>query len=116
MMYMIFLVLDDPEKLEDVLEAWAKAGVSGATIMDSTGLHRKRRVFLPMRYFHDAESDVMETNCTLFAVVRGAGLVDACLKATESVVGDLDQPHTGVFASWPVSTVKGVPVCGPEAD
>lgn len=108
-MFMIFFVLDDPDYLEDVLEAWTKAGVRGATILESTGYHRKRRLFIPMRYVHGSDQNVVEGNCLLYAIVQDEATVTACLKATEALVGDLDLPNTGVFASWPLSVVKGLP-------
>ena len=37
-MFMILFVLHDPEKLDDILTAWEEAGVSGVTILPSTGL------------------------------------------------------------------------------
>ena len=32
-MYMVMFVLDDPEKLVEVLNAWEKAGITGVTII-----------------------------------------------------------------------------------
>ena len=49
-MYMIMFVLDDPEKLPVLLEAWEKAGLGGVTILESTGMHRVKRRLFPMRY------------------------------------------------------------------
>jgi hypothetical protein len=37
---LVVLVLNDPEKTDEVLAAWVRAGVSGATILNSTGLAR----------------------------------------------------------------------------
>ena len=107
-MWMIFFVLDDPDLLEKVLDAWAQAGVRGATIVESTGYHRKRQKFIPMRYIQQYSQDMVEGNCTLYAIVENEATVEACLKATEALVGDLDQPNTGVFASWPLDKVKGL--------
>ena len=56
-MYMIMFVLDDADQLEHVLEAWERAGMRGATIVESTGIHRLRRKHLPMRY-------LIPTQCT----------------------------------------------------
>ena len=39
---MVLLVLDDVNYCTPVLDAWEKAGVSGITILDSTGLGRVR--------------------------------------------------------------------------
>jgi hypothetical protein len=40
--------------------------------------------------------------------VSNESLVYACVSAIEKVVGDLDEPNTGVIAAWPLSFVKGV--------
>ena len=42
-MYIVMLILDDPSKLYEVLDAWDEIGISGATIMDSTGRNRLRK-------------------------------------------------------------------------
>ena len=107
-MWMIFFVLDDPDRLDEVLEAWTQAGVRGVTILESSGYHRKRRKFIPMRYAQLSDQDMVEGNCTLYAIVEHEATVEASLKATEALVGDLDQPNTGVFASWPLGMVKGL--------
>jgi len=108
-MYMILFVLDDPDRLDEVLDAWEKAGVNGVTIVESTGIHRLRRQSIPMRYVFQQSSAVEEGHFTLIAIVPGEPAVQACLHATESLIGDLLQPNTGVFAAWPLTTVKGIP-------
>ena len=35
-------VLDNPDLLDKVLNAWMEAGVSGIALLDSTGVHRLR--------------------------------------------------------------------------
>ncbi len=37
---MVILVLDDVDRLEDVLAAWRKAGAPGVTILESSGAAR----------------------------------------------------------------------------
>jgi len=46
-MFMVLCVIDDPGKVDEVLEALEAGGVTGATIMESTGLHRKRDKSIP---------------------------------------------------------------------
>ncbi len=53
-MYMIMLVLDNPDQLDQVLEAWERLGIRGATIVESTGIQRLRRKNVPMRYLFQA--------------------------------------------------------------
>ena len=111
-MFMIMFVLDDPRKLDQVLETWEKAGITGVTIIDSTGFqrHRKKKSHIPMRYsLQPVVLEGEEGNLTLLTIVNSEALVDEALRAVEGVVGDLDDPETGVLAAWPLMRVKGVP-------
>jgi len=111
-MHMILCVLNNPDKLDAVLDAWDAIGVTGATIIESTGRHSRKaqRVRLHLRYAFEAQiAECEECNYTLFALVQGEDVVSRCIEATESVVGDLSGPNTGVIAAWPLAIVKGLP-------
>lgn len=108
MNYMALFILDDPSLLEDVLKAWTKGGIRGATIMESTGLYRLTRKLIPMRYLYTSREASEKENVTLIAIVDDQTMAEKCLQLTESVIGDLDQPNTGIFAAWPLSMVKGL--------
>lgn len=112
-MYMVMMVLDDERRLTSLLDAWLDAGISGATVFESTGAHRIRacraRVHARFDFAHLADECEEERHLTLFAIVPDEAAVQACLNAAERVVGSLDKPNTGVLAAWPLATVKGVP-------
>lgn len=108
-MFMIMLVLDNPDQLDGVLEAWERTGIRGATIVESTGIQRLRRKNVPMRYIFQMPGFSEEGHLTLFVIVEGEQMVQDCLHATEQIVTDLDGPNTGVFAAWPLAFVRGVP-------
>ena len=111
-MYMVMFILDDPNKLNEVLNAWDNIGVGGATIVDSTGRNRLRKaqqVGTPfMAGINRLLASNLENHYTLITIVPTDELVQRCLQAVEKIVGDLDQPNTGVLAAWPLSFVKGV--------
>lgn len=113
-MFIIFFVLDDPDRLDAVLEAWEEVGIRGVTVIESTGFHRLRRKFIPMRYTLGLTNDE-EGHYTLIAIVRDELMARRCLQITEQLIGNLDEPHTGVFAAWPLAMVKGLPVEDEEA-
>jgi nitrogen regulatory protein PII len=121
-MYMIFFVLDNPEFLDEILDAWEAIGVSGVTIIDSTGINRRRQAqqvgTLFMAGINRIMSSDLETHNTLFTIVQNENLVQKCLESAESIVGDLNQPNSGVIAAWPISYVKGIPTqqSGKEMD
>jgi nitrogen regulatory protein PII len=113
-MYLILFVLNDPDRLEDVLAAWEQAGVGGITILPSTGLGRIRqkeglRDDLPLvpglEDFYHHRSDI---NHTLFTIVDSDALVQKVLQATKAAVGDLDKPGNGILVVLPAASVHGL--------
>jgi hypothetical protein len=111
-MFMVMLVLDDTSRLDEVLDAWAALGVSGVTIAESTGIHRRRagqRQVYARYGFSGLGNGSERGNYTLFTIVPDEATAQRCLAAVERVVGDLNGPHTGVLAAWPLALVKGVP-------
>ena len=113
MMYMVLLVLDNPERLDEILDAWDAIGVSGVTIVDSTGINRRRLAGQVGTTFMAGINRLMsgdqESHFTLLTVVNSEAMIQECQEAVEKVVGDLNKPNTGVLAAWPLAYVKGVP-------
>ena len=107
-MFMVMCVVDDPAKLDAVLDAWKKAGTGGVTVIESTGFHRLRTIpAVPMRYtFGPTRSE--RGNYSLFSVVENEAMIQLCLEATESVLGSLSNPNTGIFTAWPLTVAAGV--------
>ncbi len=116
MNYMALFILDDPSLMEDVLKAWTKGGIRGATIIESTGLYRLTRKLIPMRYLYTSREASEKENVTLIAIVDDQAMAESCLALTESIIGDLNQPNTGIFAAWPLSMVKGLSAHDLEKD
>lgn len=108
MNYMALFILDDPTFLEEVLRAWKEGGIGGATIIESTGLYRMQRKAISMRYLYSDRTASEKENVTLIAIVDDEEMAKKCLQLTETVVGDLSQPNSGIFAAWPLSLVKGL--------
>ncbi len=107
-MFMIMCVVDDGNRLDDVLDAWKNIGVGGVTVIESTGLHRLRTIpAVAMRYTFGL-SNSERGNYTLFSVVEGEELVQSCLVATEKVLGNLSNPNSGIFTAWPLTIAAGV--------
>lgn len=113
-MYMIYFVLHDPNRLKDILEAWEKAGVSGITILLSTGLKRLKandvlREDLPLiPSLEDLIQQEERTNRTLFTVVKDDEMVEKVVQATQSITGDLNNPNTGILTVLPVVKAYGL--------
>jgi hypothetical protein len=107
-MSMILFVLHDGEKLQEVLNAWEETGISGATVLFSTGIGRIResqalREDLPiMPSLEDFYPSPESLGRTIFTIT------DDESRATESVVGDLHEPKRGILAVLPTSAIHGM--------
>lgn len=112
-MYLILLVIHDPDQLEDLLIAWEEAGVPSATVLFSTGMGRIRKLggwrddmpLIPsLRDFYEAPENL---NRTIFATASTEAQVDAVVAATQKVVGDLDKEETGLLLVLPIARAYG---------
>jgi nitrogen regulatory protein PII len=112
-MYLIMCVVHDPEKCQDLLDAWESEGVSGATILHSTGLGRMRGNGLmdDLPLFPGLD-DLVEHeeyfSRTIFTVVEEERMVDQIVKETEQILGDLSRPETGLLVVVPVLRAYGL--------
>jgi len=113
-MYMILFVLHDPDRFKEVINSWDAAGVSGVTILPSTGLKRLQensffRDDMPLIPSLESLLEHEEVlNRTLFTIIPTEEMVDKVVAATESVVGDLNKPNTGILAVIPLARVYGL--------
>jgi hypothetical protein len=112
-MYLILFVLDDPDKLEDLLNAWEQAGTGGATVLVSTGLNRMlnsgMRDDIPlMPGLDDFYKRVEDYHRTLFTIVNDDTVLKNVVEATKRVVGDLNMPNTGILVVMPTIQVYGL--------
>lgn len=111
---LVVLVLNDPDKTEDVLNAWLDAGISGATILDSSGLsyqigrHRLRDDLPLFPSLSDLLRSREEQHRTLFAVVPDGFDVTKLVTVTEQITGPLDEPDTGIMFVVPVTQAWGL--------
>lgn len=112
-MYLILFVLDNPDKMDDLLNAWEEAGVSGITVLVSTGMHRMSnpamRDDLPLiPGLDDFYKHIEEHHRTMFTIVKDETVLKKIIAATHEVVGDLDKPNTGILVVLPVVQAYGL--------
>lgn len=111
-MHALVLVLNKIELLEEVLTSLTKAGVRGATILDSQGMgsriaqsEREVPMFGSLKAFFDREHPY---NKTLFTIVEDDAALDKAIEAIQSVTGDLSNPNEGLMFTVPVGKVIGL--------
>lgn len=112
-MHALFLVLNKTDELEDVLAAMMKAGVKGATIVDSQGMgsaivigdNQSLPLFGSLKSMFDREHPF---NKTVFTVIETDELLEKVIDAIRSTVGNLDKPGEGLMFTVPVTNVYGM--------
>jgi hypothetical protein len=110
---MVILVLDNMDRLEDVLTAWWNAGAPGITIVESSGAakHLARagaRDDLPI--FPSLSSLLGHQEIhhrTLFSVLPDGFALEKLFDVTEAVLGPLSRPNNGMMFALPVLLARG---------
>jgi hypothetical protein len=111
---MIVLVVDDAEKVEEILNTWVALGIPGVTLLDGAGLGhaltpRGAREDLPLiPSLASMLRQREEHSRVLFSVVPDGFEVEALIVATEAITGPLDDPDTGILFTVPVTRVRGL--------
>ncbi len=112
-MQLMFVVLNDTNLLDDLFASFYKAGITGATCVESMGMGRALSaldvasipIFASLRHHLNGSRPY---NRTVFALL-GDDQVDGAIKAVENVVGDLSAPGAGLLFTVPVGRVVGLP-------
>lgn len=112
-MQALILVLNKIELLEEILSSLSKAGVSGATILDSQGMgsaivsgaQHEVPMFGSLKAFFDREHPY---NKTLFTIVETEEKLDKAIEAITDVTGNLENPNEGLMFTVPVGKVIGL--------
>jgi nitrogen regulatory protein P-II 1 len=110
-MFLLVLVLNKEELLEEVLENLVQAGVPGATILDSTGMGRTLA-----QADHDHVLAGLRTlfkhsrphNKTIFSVIDSVEKKEKAINKIKETIGDFDKPGVGIMFTLPLVDVIGV--------
>jgi len=106
---LLVFVLNKEELLEEVMEAYAEAGVTGATILDSEGMGRFLAYEVPLfADFKEFMKGNKPYNKTILSVVKDQGTVNRLVPIIDKVVGGLDESGTGVMFTLPIDWERGL--------
>lgn len=112
----LIFILNDVRKLSKLLHEWQHNGITGATILNSTGMakalfaNNDEAIIGSIRHLLDNDR---EENKTLFVLLQ-QDKVNTAIKVIESVVGDLSQPNTGLVFTIDIDFFKGSAFIGEE--
>ena len=108
-MQLLIAVINQEEKLEDVLSGFLEIGITGATVIGSEGMGRLLASEVPI--FAGLASLARRTrprNQTVFSVIEDDAKVQAALDLLQEVCGSLGEPGTGIAFTIPVTRVVGL--------
>ncbi len=107
-MKLLILILNKVEKLEEVLDGFIEAGVTGATIFDSVGmghiLSDEVPIFAGLRFMF---AGAKPHNKTILSVIKNEK-EDEVIHILKTILGDLDKPGTGIVFTLPLDRVDGL--------
>lgn len=110
-MKLMVLILNKLESMEYLLEGLIAAGISGATIVESSGmamtLSKLDSSFISTSIRALFSSSIDEDNRTILSVIKDDQL-EIARKVIYSTVGDLSMPNTGVLFTIPIDFAEGI--------
>ncbi len=112
-MNVLFIVLNETDYLDDILDAFVEIGVKGATILDSQGMgsaisnsgRGKDLFFGSIRNLLD---NARPYNKTIFTVIEGEYLLQQAIKTVKDIIGDMSKPGIGLMFTMPVGHIYGM--------
>lgn len=112
-MNVLFIVLNDIEHLDDILDSFVDIGVKGATILDSQGMGSaitnngkgKEQFFGAIRVFLD---NARPYNKTIFTVIEDEDILTEAVKTVKNILGDITKPGVGMMFTLPVNNIYGL--------
>jgi len=112
-MCLLVNVLEQPEHLVAILEGFAKIGIKGSTVMNSTGMGRvlmKAGADGPaMEEINKMIANGESSNKTIFTVIKEKEILDKAIDIVKSFCGDLCEPRKGKLFAVSLAFVDGLP-------
>jgi nitrogen regulatory protein PII len=107
-MQLLIAVVNDPERVDEILSGYLELGITGATIINSEGMGRLLSHDIPIfAGLQTLISGSRPQNRTIFSVVADDKVADA-FALLQDVAGNLEDPATGIAFAIPVTRVVGL--------
>lgn len=107
---LLVVILEDLEKLPELMAAWKRIGVPGVTLLHSVGGYKAESWLRRMglgglgRLLEGGEV----TQRTLLSVIDDDDLLEQAIAEADEVVDGFDRPHSGILFVVPVSRALGL--------
>lgn len=108
-MQLLIAVINQEEKLDDILSGFLELGITGATVFRSEGMGRVLTHDIPIfAGLQTLLSRARPQNVTILSVIREPEKVEGALTLLQEICGDLNSPATGIAFTLPVERVVGL--------
>lgn len=109
-MYALFIVLNQTDYLDDILEKFVEVGVTGATVLDSQGMasaimHADNRSIPLFGSLKTLVDGARPYNKTIFTVLKSDDMVEKTVAAVQEVLQDVSPTGLGFMFSVPIGSV-----------
>ena len=113
---LLVAVINDPEKVDEILAGFLELGITGATVISSEGMGSVLSHDIPIfAGLQTLISGSRPQNRMIFSVIS-EDKVDPVVALMQDVTGNFDAPATGIMFTLPVDRVVGLaPELGDEA-
>ncbi len=112
MAYLLVVVLNKTEKLENILERFVDVDVRGATIIDSTGMGRTLETEIPifgtLQEILNAGKGRRPENKTLFTVIKEEKTLRDAERVVKEELSEFKEAGTGIMFALPVLDFTGL--------
>ena len=107
-MQLLVAVINDPQKLDEILAGLLVLGVRGATVIHSEGMGMRLAGDIPLfARLQTPIARVRPENRTVFSVVH-EDRVEPIMALLQRVLGNLGDPGTGIAFTVPLDRVVGL--------
>lgn len=106
-MNMLVLILNDDDKVDEVLLTMSELGIRGATLIDSAGMGAILRAQFPfMSDMKNLMQNKKLANKTILTVINNQELLKKAVSSLKAQL-NLDKPGTGIMFVVPVTEIYG---------
>ena len=108
-MELLVAVINQEDRLDDILSGFLELGITGATVIDSEGMGHVLSHDIPIfAGLQTLISRARPQNQTIFSVIDSDEKVQGAIALLQEICGDMDNPATGIVFTIPVSRVTGL--------
>lgn len=109
----LFIIINDDDYVDNILERFLEIGVQGATILDSQGMGSAIAqgdtsdipLFGSLRRYLDHSRPY---NKTIFTVIQEEILLERAVECVQDIVGDMSEQGVGIMFTLPIGKVYGM--------